>query len=75
MKKNIFRKIFLIGSIILFLGAIFEPSITGNIGKIKNQLYNKQTFFGSPPEEEWNKTYGGTNTEYGYSVLQTLDGG
>ncbi len=25
--------------------------------------------------EEWNKTYGGVNNEYGYSVLQTSEGG
>jgi hypothetical protein len=25
--------------------------------------------------EEWNKTYGGTNDDYAYSVVQTTDGG
>jgi len=29
----------------------------------------------NPPEEEWNKTFGGSEDEKGYSVQQTSDGG
>ena len=28
-----------------------------------------------PPPMEWNRTYGGTNSDYAYSVVQTVDGG
>lgn len=31
--------------------------------------------YGNPPEEEWNKTFGGSNKDYGWDALQTNDGG
>ncbi|MCK5261419.1 MAG: hypothetical protein KAJ44_04505, partial [Thermoplasmatales archaeon] len=61
MKENILRKGLVLGIIILFVGASFTPVAV--IG-------------GQPPNEEWNKTYGGINSdEIGEWVEQTNDGG
>jgi len=37
--------------------------------------WNREILYENPPSEEWNYTFGGTNSEYGFSVDQTTDGG
>ncbi len=38
-------------------------------------LYIQQAECPTPPETEWSQTYGGTDREVPYSVVQTGDGG
>ncbi len=45
MIKNIFKKYFVIGIIILFVGASVIPSISGNIVKMNNNIWSKPSNF------------------------------
>jgi hypothetical protein len=67
-----------------FIGAIALSNPSFNIvaeeeGKIDlvnhSEDYKSNNFFGNPPNEEWNKTYGGDLFDNGYGVKQTSDGG
>jgi len=69
-----YKKSLVFGIIVLFVGASILPSTLG-----KNEdfiVYNEQNiFFVDPPDEEWNKTYGGVYHEGGRDIKQTTDGG
>jgi len=83
MINNIFKKGFVLGIIVLFVAASFVPSISGSIKKASNVLNietientrEQECFLSYTPEEEWNKTFGGTEYDVGNSVQQTTDGG
>lgn len=65
--------------ILLFVGAGVIPCISGNFERIKNlsdfKVNEKKDFLEYTPDEEWNKTFGGSDEDMAYSVQQTMDGG
>ena len=72
------KKLLVVGVILSFIGACFAPSISGNVGIIRNVSKNireQKSFSDFPPDEEWNVTFGGPVGDWGMSVEQTSDGG
>ena len=59
MRGNIFKKSLAVVIIILFIGASILPTISGD----------------QPPDEEWNRIFGGSQDDMGEWVEQTSDGG
>jgi hypothetical protein len=54
-------------------GGYALAGLTWSFGKGDDDFWLVKTDSGG--NEEWNKTYGGTNDDYAYSVVQTTDGG
>ena len=82
MKNNLLKKGMVCLIIFFFIGASVLPIVTGNIGKsnvVEKELMKikniKQTLFDDSLGEEWTQTFGGTESDIGYSVEQTNDGG
>jgi hypothetical protein len=84
MMQGLFcRRSCTVAIVILFIGAGVIPSISGNIGTMRNAPDkvatgnggSQVTLFDAPPEVEWDKTFGGLDYDACYSVQQTSDGG
>jgi len=83
MKKSFYKKGLVLGIIVLFIGGSIIPGIGAIFSKpsdIFNTDFTENTWkwdnpLEDPPGEEWNNTFGGTNSDEGYSVQQTSDGG
>jgi hypothetical protein len=80
MKNNLLKKGMVCLIIFFFIGASVLPIVTGNIGKsnvVEKELMKikniKQTLFDDSLGEEWTQTFGGTESDIGYSVEQTLN--
>ena len=69
-----YKKSLVFGIVVLFVGASILPS---TLGKNEDFIdYNKPNIlFVDPPDEDWNKTFGGVYYESGRDIKQTTDGG
>jgi hypothetical protein len=84
-KKMLSIRVIVISISVLIFLSFFSLSISGNTEKnvfsFKTGIINDYNLFLSglrdPPDEEWNKTYGGDDYDYdiGYCVQQTDDNG
>jgi hypothetical protein len=82
-KKNIIlskKKLFTILIIMLIITSLFTIVQSAKIKQTNNKKFEKTqeskiTLFDSSLYEQWNKTYGGSNIDVGYSVKKTFDGG
>jgi len=83
MRCRIMKKggVFLV-FVVICIGSYF-PSISGDLynhstyekRSINDEPYERTSFLSDPPEEEWNRTYGTEDSEWGYTGYQNDDGG
>ena len=78
MKEIVIRKGIIIVITLVFIIASFVSNISGDIREVVDLSSNfkwSKAFLGGGPQEEWNKTFGGSALDWGWSVQQTADGG
>jgi hypothetical protein len=76
MRNSWYKKVLTIGIIFLFIGLSMIPNISGYIER-NSTCYDVQNkiLLDNPPEEQWNITFEGKNSECGFEVQQISDGG
>jgi len=83
MNKGVVKKSIVLGMILLVIGSSILPGISGEMEQPSMKLDKKDTgekklyhaCFSNPPNEEWNKTFGGDVDDAAYDVQQTSEGG
>jgi hypothetical protein len=74
MNTNVWKKCLAAGIILLFIFSIFIP-INGGITINKTAKNSDEYPFNDPPNDVWNRTYGGTDIYFTAYVQQTNDNG
>ena len=75
------RSCLAVGIILLFVGTGIIPAIAQDKGKtslstsVETNQYPETTLVPLPPPARWMKNIGGRDSDVGYSVQQTMDGG
>lgn len=77
MTRNVVKKRVIVGILVLCLGVYFTSCISGGSNRhLTVSDVHPEILGGIPPEEEWNKTFGGpTYDDAAYDVQQTNEGG
>ncbi len=77
MFKDVSKRGVVVGMLVLCLGVCITPCISGGLNQRPTlSTVHPQMLGGSPPKEEWNKTFGSPHLDdAAYDIQQTNDGG
>jgi len=70
-----FSVFFLVSTISFSFLAVFNTGAEAQVTAQVERFAPSLSALSAGPETEWNKTYGGTDNDYAYSMVQTSDGG